>query len=182
VDRNNDSLDPRENNNPYDATDATERKGDATPTNQDAAAQSIGAGSPEDLPDDTFASRGAVKQTVGIGRSTESGSFLFPAFDDHHPPEKDLIDDCVHCGFCLPTCPTYVLFGEEMDSPRGRIYLMNKGLNEEPMNDQTVRHWDLCLGLRRALRGCSTTSSSRRRAGRSSAATSAPPRTRPSGR
>jgi hypothetical protein len=50
VDRNNDSLDPRENNNPYDATDATERKGDATPTNQDAAAQSIGAGSPEDCP------------------------------------------------------------------------------------------------------------------------------------
>ena len=154
MDKNNDSLDPRQDGNPYDATDATERKGDATPTNQDAAAQSIGAGSPEDLPDDTFASRGAVKQTVGIGRKTESGSFLFPAFDDHHPPEKDLIDDCVHCGFCLPTCPTYVLFGEEMDSPRGRIYLMNKGLNEEPMNDQMVRHWDLCLGCMACVTAC----------------------------
>ena len=154
MDRNNDSLDPRENNNPYDATDATERKGDAAPTNQDAAAQSIGAGSPEDLPDDTFASRSAVQQTVGIGRKTESGSFMFPAFDDHHPPEKDLIDDCVHCGFCLPTCPTYVLFGEEMDSPRGRIYLMNKGLNEEPMNDQMVRHWDLCLGCMACVTAC----------------------------
>ncbi len=155
MDRNNDSLDPRENNNPYDATDATERKNDvATPTNQDAAAQSIGAGSPDDLPDDTFASRSAVKQTVGIGRKTESGSFMFPAFDDHHPPEKDLIDDCVHCGFCLPTCPTYVLFGEEMDSPRGRIYLMNKGLNEEPMNDQMVRHWDLCLGCMACVTAC----------------------------
>jgi glycolate oxidase iron-sulfur subunit len=154
VDRNNDSLDPRESGNPYDATDATERSSDATPTNQDSAAQSIGAGSPQDLPDDTFASRGAVKQTVGIGRSTESGSYMFPAFDDHHPPEKDLIDDCVHCGFCLPTCPTYVLFGEEMDSPRGRIYLMNKGLNEEPMNDQMVRHWDLCLGCMACVTAC----------------------------
>ncbi|QIN85213.1 4Fe-4S dicluster domain-containing protein [Rubrobacter tropicus] len=78
----------------------------------------------------------------------------FPAFDAHHPPDKDLIDDCVHCGFCLPTCPTYVLFGEEMDSPRGRIYLMNKGLTEEPMNDQTVRHYDLCLGCMACVTAC----------------------------
>jgi len=77
-----------------------------------------------------------------------------PAFDDHRPPRLELIDDCVHCGFCLTTCPTYVLWGEEMDSPRGRIYLMKQGLDGEPMSDSMVRHVDACLGCMACVTAC----------------------------
>ena len=76
------------------------------------------------------------------------------AFDEHHPPDAALIGDCVHCGFCLPTCPTYVLWGEEMDSPRGRIYLMKEGLEGEPMTDSMVSHWDACLGCMACVTAC----------------------------
>ena len=77
-----------------------------------------------------------------------------PAFDDHRPPSQDLVDDCVHCGFCLPTCPTYSLWGEEMDSPRGRIYLMAQGLGGEPMTDSMVQHFDACLGCMACVTAC----------------------------
>jgi glycolate oxidase iron-sulfur subunit len=76
------------------------------------------------------------------------------AFDDHRPPRLDLINDCVHCGFCLPTCPTYVLWGEEADSPRGRIYLMETGLAGEPMTDSMVQHFDRCLGCMACVTAC----------------------------
>jgi glycolate oxidase iron-sulfur subunit len=77
-----------------------------------------------------------------------------PAFDDHRPPSQELVADCVHCGFCLPTCPTYVLWGEEMDSPRGRIYLMETGLEGEPMTDSMVSHFDRCLGCMACVTAC----------------------------
>ena len=76
------------------------------------------------------------------------------AFDDHHPPDAALVADCVHCGFCLPTCPTYVLWGEEMDSPRGRIALMAQGLEGAPMSDSMVSHWDACLGCMACVTAC----------------------------
>lgn len=79
---------------------------------------------------------------------------LLGAFDDHHPPRRELIDDCVHCGFCLPACPTYTLWGEEMDSPRGRIYLMKEGLEGEPMGPALVQHVDACLGCMACVSAC----------------------------
>jgi glycolate oxidase iron-sulfur subunit len=76
------------------------------------------------------------------------------AFDEHRPPSGELVGDCVHCGFCLPTCPTYTLWGEEMDSPRGRIYLMKSGLEGEPMTDAMVQHFDACLGCMACVTAC----------------------------
>lgn len=77
------------------------------------------------------------------------------AFDTHNPPAKELIDTCVHCGFCLPVCPTYTLWGEEMDSPRGRIYLMKMALEgTAEMNDKWVGHFDTCLGCVACMPAC----------------------------
>ena len=65
------------------------------------------------------------------------------AFDTHRPPQPELLEDCVHCGFCLDTCPTYVLWGNEADSPRGRLVLMDQGLRGEgPMSDEMATHFD----------------------------------------
>ena len=60
--------------------------------------------------------------------------------------DRALIDDCVHCGFCLTSCPTYDLWGEEMDSPRGRIYLMRELTEGAPLTAAMTEHFDRCLG------------------------------------
>jgi glycolate oxidase iron-sulfur subunit len=76
-------------------------------------------------------------------------------FDDHNPPAKELLSDCVHCGFCLPACPTYVLWGEEMDSPRGRIYMMAKASQGEAALDNVfATHMDNCLGCMACMTAC----------------------------
>jgi len=76
-------------------------------------------------------------------------------FDEVDPPDRTLIDACVHCGFCLPSCPTYALWGEEMDSPRGRIYLMKSGLDgRTDMSSSFVRHFDACLGCMACVTAC----------------------------
>ena len=70
-------------------------------------------------------------------------------------PQRELIDDCVHCGFCLPHCPTYQNWGEEMDSPRGRIDLM-RGLRtgQTPMTPTVAAHFDRCLGCMACVTAC----------------------------
>ena len=77
------------------------------------------------------------------------------AWDEHRPPDPDLIADCVHCGFCLPTCPSYSIFEDEMDSPRGRIVLMRVG-NEEgsEASDEMRVHLDRCLGCMACVTAC----------------------------
>lgn len=70
-------------------------------------------------------------------------------------PNPALIDTCVHCGFCLPTCPTYLLWGEEMDSPRGRIYLMKAGVEgRQALTPPVVQHFDSCLGCLACVTAC----------------------------
>jgi Fe-S oxidoreductase len=73
-------------------------------------------------------------------------------------PEADRLrsaaKDCVHCGFCLPACPTYQLWGEEMDSPRGRIHLVSQILDGAPLGPAAASHFDRCLGCMACMTAC----------------------------
>lgn len=95
-------------------------------------------------------SNAPLKLDTGLDSNTaEQG------FDSAQPPEQSLIDACVHCGFCLPTCPSYRVIGKENDSPRGRIYLMdaiNKG--EAPLSEVSMQHFDSCLGCLACTTAC----------------------------
>ena len=72
-----------------------------------------------------------------------------------HASGRDLLDDCVHCGFCLPTCPTYLLWGQETDSPRGRIHLMKlRRDGRDTTSASFVRHIDTCLGCMACVTAC----------------------------
>ncbi len=76
-------------------------------------------------------------------------------FDSQSPPDASLIDACVHCGFCLSTCPSYRVLSKETDSPRGRIYLMdaiNEG--EAGLSAAVVQHFDSCLGCLACVTTC----------------------------
>jgi glycolate oxidase iron-sulfur subunit len=76
-------------------------------------------------------------------------------FDEYHPPDAELLNACVHCGFCLQTCPTYTLWGKEQDSPRGRIHLMNMAIaGEVELTDLYVSHFDHCLGCQACVTSC----------------------------
>ena len=68
---------------------------------------------------------------------------------------EKILRACVHCGFCTATCPTYVLLGDELDSPRGRIYLIKEMLeNDRPATPEVVKHIDRCLSCLSCMTTC----------------------------
>lgn len=69
-------------------------------------------------------------------------------------PMADAVQKCVHCGFCLPVCPTYQVHGEEMDSPRGRIFLMKEVLEGHVELDEATPYIDRCLGCVGCVTAC----------------------------
>src|SRR5579859_3223003 len=76
------------------------------------------------------------------------------ADSDTRESEK-ILRACVHCGFCTATCPTYVLLGDELDSPRGRIYLIKDMLeNNRPAGETVVKHIDRCLSCLSCMTTC----------------------------
>ncbi|MEW2546910.1 heterodisulfide reductase-related iron-sulfur binding cluster [Streptomyces sp. NPDC047002] len=118
-----------------------------------AAAEVVGARGPLSVGQGGPIAATAASATVGLGMPG-SGPPPDGPFDAHHPPDAALVGDCVHCGFCLPTCPTYVLWGEEMDSPRGRIDIMKGALEGDAFGASSVRHLDQCLGCMACVTAC----------------------------
>ncbi|MEZ5802209.1 MAG: glycolate oxidase subunit GlcF [Rhizobiaceae bacterium] len=75
--------------------------------------------------------------------------------DPHVAESEKILRKCVHCGFCTATCPTYVTLGNELDSPRGRIYLIKDMLeNDRPADDEIVTHIDRCLSCLSCMTTC----------------------------
>ena len=87
---------------------------------------------------------------------TDTSSAKIPSlFSGPDAPSESDLYKCVHCGFCLPACPTYLETGLETESPRGRIALM-KAVNEGRIGitESVVRHWDLCIQCRACEVAC----------------------------
>ena len=83
-------------------------------------------------------------------------SFSLAQLAEPNTAEADrILRTCVHCGFCTATCPTYVLLGDELDSPRGRIYLIKDMLeNARPATADVVKHIDRCLSCLACVSTC----------------------------
>jgi glycolate oxidase iron-sulfur subunit len=91
-----------------------------------------------------------------LGRELMQTHFSLAQLADPDTAEADkILRACVHCGFCTATCPTYVLLGDELDSPRGRIYLIKDMLeNDRPAGDEEVKHIDRCLSCLACMTTC----------------------------
>ena len=75
--------------------------------------------------------------------------------DSHVRESEKILRTCVHCGFCTATCPTYLLLGDELDSPRGRIYLIKDMLEGgKPATAEVVKHVDRCLSCLSCMTTC----------------------------
>ena len=95
--------------------------------------------------------RAGLRDSETAGQREGSTTVLaVPPSRRHAVPLVDPLQPCVHCGFCLPACPTYLATGDESDSPRGRIVLMRALERGEigPEDDALVHHLDACLGCR----------------------------------
>jgi glycolate oxidase iron-sulfur subunit len=87
-----------------------------------------------------------------VQATEKTGASVFDRID---PPDTELYLDCVHCGFCLPTCPTYLVLGNEMDSPRGRIWLIRSAAEGKiGITDSFAKHMNLCLLCRACETAC----------------------------
>ncbi|MGL6138189.1 MAG: 4Fe-4S dicluster domain-containing protein, partial [Planktothrix sp.] len=96
-----------------------------------------------------------AKDSNFLGQNPHLNPNEIPGFDSTNPPNPNLISTCVHCGFCLSTCPSYRVLGTEMDSPRGRIYLMDAiSKNDAALGETSAEHFDTCLGCLACVTTC----------------------------
>src|SRR5262249_8297649 len=100
----------------------------------------------------------SIRGGCGPGYDPMQTSFSLAQLADPNIAEADrILRTCVHCGFCTATCPTYVLLGDELDSPRGRIYLIKDMLeNDRPATAGVVKHIDRCLSCLACMTTCPT--------------------------
>ena len=105
---------------------------------------------------ESFDPQARAQSRPHVGGGVMQTSFTLAQLADPNVAEADkILRACVHCGFCTATCPTYVLLGDELDSPRGRIYLIKEMLeHDRPATADVVKHIDRCLSCLACMTTC----------------------------